>query len=397
MKRTARPPRLDLNPSSADRWTTCTASPGFILANADKLPPDDGTKFSQEGTTAHEVAAAMLEGRPPRESECPTPIDAEMRMHAWDYSEYVTGLRKPFSRLLVEKKIPLWYMPGRNAIVDAAVLNPQDTHIIDYKYGEGVAVHPEELPQAIIYVVSVMKKLPPVGHEFPVSIHIFQPRGRNAADGPAHVWETTWGEIEDIAKDIEATASAILDEYVGNLPYKTLKFAPSEKACQWCPAKGFCEARRTALTQDIEALTVIADDAPSLPTANTITVTQLAAILKHKDQLVKWLDDAEEYALNRLKAGGKIDGFKLVMSRGGNRYWTDPKKAAKLLLEGILKRDEVIEEKVISPAAAEKLIGKLPVDLFNLVAKPPGYPTIAPEDDKREAIGSGAEDFTPLQ
>ena len=59
MKRPKRAPRLDLNPSAADRWTTCTASPGFILANADKIPPDDGTKFSQEGTTAHEVAAAI--------------------------------------------------------------------------------------------------------------------------------------------------------------------------------------------------------------------------------------------------------------------------------------------------------------------------------------------------
>lgn len=383
MKHDKRPPRLDLNPSSADRWTTCTASPGFILANWDKVPQDTSTRFSDEGTTAHEVAAAYLQDREPRESECPTPIDEDMRWHGWNYMEFVAGLRQPGSTLLVEQKLPLWYMPERNAIVDAAVINPQSLHIVDFKYGEGVAVHPEQNRQAVIYAKSVIASRKMILRaDVPVSIHIYQPRGRNSGDSPSHTWETTWGEIETVANGIKSRADMII---VGS---SGVDFAPSEKACQWCPAKGFCAARQAALTGDIEALAVISEDAPSLPAPGTVSVEQLAAILKHKKELVRWLDDAEGYALTHMKGGGRIPGFKLVTSRGGNRYWSDPKKAAELLLENtVLKKSEVIEEKVIGPAAAEKLLGKnkFSVELTNLITKPEGQPMIATEDDPRES------------
>lgn len=395
MTKPKRQPRLDLNPSAADRWTTCTASPGFILANADKLPSDDSTSFSQEGTTAHEVAAAYLQDREPNPDKCPTPIDAKMLWHGWCYADFVSGLRKPGSRLLVEQKLPLWYMPERNCIVDATVINPQELHQIDFKYGEGVSVHPENNLQCITYVKNVVEKhLGPLGHEFPIFVHIYQPRGRNAADSPFHTWTTTWGEIEKLARSIANNASVILNSEGHQDIF--LDFKPSEKACQWCPAKGFCSARQAELTKNVNVMSIVHQD---LPEANVITLTQLGAVLKYKDQITKWLKDAEEYALQFMKGGGKIPGFKLVTSRGGNRYWSNPKAAAKLLLATILKREEVIEEKVIGPAAAEKLLGKnkLSADLMNLIAKPPGQPCIATDDDPREScLLDGADDFENL-
>jgi hypothetical protein len=154
------------------------------------------------------------------------------------------------------------------------------------------------------------------------------------------------------------------------------------------------------LTSDISALEVIDDKPKQLPPANTIGVTQLAAILKHKKEIVKWLDDAEDYALERMKAGHKVPGYKLVKSRGGHRYWLSPMQAAKLLVETtVLRRDEVIEEKVISPSAVESLIGKkkFTVELMNLIGKPPGSPTIAPEDDPRDdLLADAASDFDAL-
>ncbi len=387
--------RLDLNPSSADRWTTCTASPKFIYDHWDKIPPDS-TKFSQEGTTAHEVAAALLEGRKPRAADpyfCPTPIDADMHRHAWDYMEYVEGLRAKNGLLMVEQKMGLWYMPGRNAIVDAAVSNPDSLHIVDYKYGEGVAVSPEGNLQATIYARNISGPLS-LPRSFRISIHIYQPRGRTAEDSPFHRWDTTWGEIQKISKKIEDAAQLIQLGVAS-----TLEFAPSEKACRWCPAKGFCEARRQSLTGDIEALAVIEDKALTLPAPDTISIEQMGSILTHKEQIAKWLGEVEEFALGYLKGGSKIPGFKLVMSRGGNRYWADPKQAEKLLLEStILKREEIVEEKVISPAAAEKLLGKneFSVELTNLIAKPPGQPVIAPLDDRREEIGAVTAEIEDL-
>lgn len=399
-------PRIDLNPSSADRWTTCTASPSFLFEHADKVQEQD-TVYNQEGTTAHEVAAAFLQNRKPDEQNkwcCPVPIDAEMRWHAWNYAEFVTGLRKPGSTLLVEKKIPLFYMPARNAKVDAVVLNPNELHVIDFKYGEGIVVSPEQSLQAVIYAKCVIaaEKMT-LGIDYPIFIHIYQPRGRAASNAPFHTWETTWGEIAEITSRIFDVADRILAQVypVDGAADFDLQFSPSEKACQWCPAKGFCTERSRLLTDGIESLSNInTEPAKTLPPANTVSIEQLSKILKHGDNITKWIKDAQEYALACMKAGKKIPGFKLVTSRGGNRYWTNPVKAGKLLVANtILKPDEVYETNTIGPAAAEKLLGKarFSAELVNLISKPPGQPVIAPADDTREeCLIDGKSEFFSL-
>jgi hypothetical protein len=386
-----RQPRLDLNPSSADRWTTCTASPRFILENWDKVQSSD-TFYNREGTTAHEVAAAFLQDRQPRPSECPVPVDADMLWHGWNYMEHVLSYMKPGGKLLVEMKLPLWYMKDRNAIVDAAVINDDCLHVIDYKYGAGIPVHPENNLQAAIYAVSVG-----VVHgtsfptDMPVFIHIYQPRGRNAEDGPAHIWETTWLEVCKLTQKVTDVAKGIQDGSEMQM------FLPSEKACQWCPAKGFCTARQQSMADGFEVIEALPRP---LPGAGAINLEQVRRILNHKADMVKFLDDVEEWAEGFLKGGGNIPGFKLVESRGGNRRWSDPAKAAELLLrDTVLKRAEVIEEKVISPAAVEEKLGKhkFSVELTNLIVKSPGAATLAPESDKRPAIGASVlEEFEVL-
>jgi hypothetical protein len=381
-----RTPRIDLNPSSAERWTTCTASPKFIFDNWDKLPPHD-TFYNQEGTTAHEVAAALLQDRAPDPANCPVPIDAEMNLHAWNYAEYVLGLLKPGGKLLVEYKSPLFYMPERNAIVDAAVWNYDALHIVDFKYGEGVIVDPFENLQEIIYARCVCYPEIPPASNFPVFLHIYQPRSRDAGDYPERVWETTWDTIRKWGNSIGLHALVIQGK--GPKLEHTV-FAPSDKACQWCPAKGFCDARRQELTKDIEVLAEITPAAKKFPPAASISLQQIGAILQHADQIKKFIGDVEDYALTFMRGGGKLPGYKLVLSRGGNRYWSNPKAAGKLLLENtVLRENEVYTQSVIGPAAAEKLLGKQKFDtrLTNLIAKSPGVPVIAPVDDKREEYG----------
>jgi len=397
--------RIDLNPSSADRWTTCTASPQFILDNWDRLP-EENRAFADPGNTAHEVAAAFLQNRKVNLAQCPVPVEPEMRWHGWNYMEFVESLIKPGGKLLVEQRLPLFYMDGRSAIVDAAVINQEGIHIVDYKYGEGIIVSPVENLQATIYAYSVVWNtrksgnvfLPPMDG-FPIHVTIYQPRTRGDGE-PFHTWETTWGTIRNRANQIEDTACNILaPQDKKDLP---IVFAPSEKACQWCPAKGFCEARQRELVKDFEELEILSPDrAPVLHRGGVLTEKQLAAIVRHGDEIKKWIDDAQAFALQHMRAGGKIEGFKLVTSRGGNRYWSDPVKAAKYLQEDtILRKEELFSEpKVVGPAAVEKLLGKgkIPARAFNLIAKPPGQPVIAPEDDPREACFiDGAKEFTNL-
>lgn len=386
---TQRPaPRLDLMPSAADRWTTCAASPRFCLENAELLPLDTSSKFSLEGTTAHEVAAAFLQDREPNPENCPTPITPEMRMHGWEYMEYVLGLRSEanpgVSKLIVEHKQGLFYYEGRNAVVDAAVINPGSLHIVDYKYGQGVAVSPIENLQTTIYAYQIALPLN-LPLDFPVFSHIYQPRCRDNGGEPAHVWETNLGTIATLAGQIAAKADLIRinNDSKGPMP----AFVPSEKGCRWCPAKAICPERQKEMLDGIEALAVIDDQPKDLPPVAALPIEQLSAILKHRKKIVKWLEDLEAYATERMKEGFAIPGHKLVLSRGGNRKWTDPKKAAELLLKTtVLKREEIIEEKVATPAAVEELIGKkkFSAELTALITKPPGSPVIAPADDDRE-------------
>lgn len=393
-------PRLDLMPSAADRWMSCSASPRFCLENAELIPADLSSKFSQEGNTAHEVAAAYLQDREPNPENCPTPIDDEMRRHGWSYMEYVLGLvthplGSGLSKLIVENKQPLWYYEGRNAVVDAAVINPESLHIVDYKYGAGVAVSPVENLQMTIYARQIAGPLA-LPRFFPITLHIFQPRNRES-DSPVKTWETTWGEICDLAYRIEDHAQVIqINSKVKGQP---LDFAPSEKACRWCPAKAFCPAREKSMLDGLEPL-VIAEPKPVLPMPAALPVAQLAKVLQHKSDIEKWLKDVKEYAESRLAEGHAIPGFKLVTGKEGNRYWSDEKKAKELLLKTtILKRDEVIEESLISVAGAEKLIGKkkFSAELTPLIARPPGKPTIAPADDPRNECTIRAEnEFTAL-
>jgi hypothetical protein len=354
-------PRLDLMPSAADRWMLCAASPRFCLENADKIPADSSSRFSKEGNTAHEVAAAFLQDREPDPANYPTPIDEDMRWHAWNYMEYVNALRNTdqpgMVKLFVEQKMPLYYYEGRNAVVDAAVLNPDSLHIVDYKYGEGIIVNPVENRQMTIYARQIAGPLN-LPLDFPVTLHIYQPRSRNAGGTPYHSWATTWGEIKRISDEIADHADVILIN--NRVKGGQLPFVASEKTCQWCPAKGFCPERQKQLLEGIEALEVIDDKPKSLPLANTISTEQIAAVLKHKSQIEKWLKDVEAYAVEQMKDGKAIPGYKLVLSRGGNRYWSDPEQAVKLLLEStILKRSEIVEEKIIGPAKVLRRRDKL--------------------------------------
>ncbi len=115
---------------------------------------------------------------------------------------------------------------------------------------------------------------------------------------------------------------------------------------------------------------------------------------------MKWIKDAQDYALTIMKAGTKLPGLKLVTGRGGHRYWTDQQQAAALLLSTThLREEEVYERKLIGPAAAEKLLGKgkFKKDLTNLIGKPLGQPMIVPESDKREScLLDGASEFQNL-
>jgi hypothetical protein len=78
------------------------------------------------------------------------------------------------------------------------------------------------------------------------------------------------------------------------------------------------------------------------------------------------------------------------------RRWSDEKLAAHRLLE-LARAEDIYTRKLISPAQAEKLLGKKDkAAIEDFIEKPRGSPTLARENDPRPSITATINDFEQL-
>lgn len=366
---------IDLGASSAHRWTRCTASPKFIVEHAKELP-EDSSVFADEGTQAHEVASLLLENKG---AQPETP--AEMLRHVMVYVDHVRSHQTAGARLTVEKRVPLFYLPSRNGIVDAATQRPDALYIDDLKYGMGVSVDAVENEQLAIYAESIIRQWEQIttfSADHPVHLSIVQPRDRN---NPVAIrtWSLTRRELSAFTTKIGAKAYQALNG-------KT-EFFPCEEACKFCPAKGICSAYATqGLVQLPEEARII-----NLPDPGSLNREQRIQVLKAKKVLTEWMDAVLAQEVSDLMNGAEPKGFKLVEGRA-NRTWADAEAALKLLNNHLTIDELRPRADLISPAQAEKalkgieLSTKFENKLKSLITRPEGKPTLVPEDDKRPAI-----------
>jgi hypothetical protein len=123
----------------------------------------------------------------------------------------------------------------------------------------------------------------------------------------------------------------------------------------------------------------------------------LAVAMGRVELIEQWCKSIRAEVERRLTKGLDVPGYKLVEGRKGNRAWSDAKDA-ETRLSAVLKRDEMYEEKFISPATAEKLLKKDPEGmslLEELTHRPEGKLSVAPATDKRpaKATTAVADDF----
>lgn len=387
-----------LAPSASKRWTTCTASVDYIRRNADLIPADTGSVYSREGTEAHDHAAAVLLRQTHIED-----IPKSFRPHVAMYVDHCRSLVGPDTEVLVESSVPLFYQPGDTGTVDFAVVSEDLVAVRDLKYGAGVQVDAVENTQLAIYALSLIRDLQADGlYSFRpdtlVSMGIVQPRYRG--DEPIKVWELPLVELERFAAEqILAPAE--------DIKAGSVEFAPSEDACQWCPCKGFCQARAVSLSgplgdnglDDLAFLPDLTKKDLSLPTPERIAAVSgplaeetMVALWNRRKEITRWLDDIEEWLTDRAKRGTPAAGTKLVQGRPGNRKWADETAAERWLRK--LPAAERFVRTLISPTVAEEklddLLGSNPrlrARFDALVARADGRPVLAPESDKRPAIG----------
>ena len=361
-----------LSASSAHRWLACP--PSAVAAEA---YPDQDTEFTREGTLAHVIAEFVARGEDPRDipEEFRADVSREMAECAIAYRDYIQEqIKSPDAVVLLEQRVDFSpWAEGGFGTCDCIILQGDTLTIIDYKYGQGVAVDAKDNPQMKLYALGALNDYGFACDAKRVEMHIFQPR------------------IDNISRD-ETTVDGLLawaDKTVKPIAEKAAKgkgtHTPGEH-CRFCPHAGRCRSLTKVCTEYVETHQMRV----AVP---VLAPHEVAEVIRMEPLISLWLKRVKDQALTTLMDGGEIPGFKCVEGKQGNRKWKDDLEVNALLMKNGYSYEEYTKTELLTVAQMEKALGKAKVEtlLGELITREPGKPTIAPETDKRPVYDRTAD------
>lgn len=373
--------------SSSHRWMNCTGSIKLIKDNQDKIVNSDSA-YSREGTAAHELAefcimndtkAEEMIGREFNEVKVTEEMAQAVQLYLDTIESYVAKLGEN-CEVLIEESFSLDISDEMFGTNDCCIIAPFDKLVVlDYKHGQGVAVDAVGNTQLMYYALGLYEQY----EVEEIELVIVQPRAQHDK-GPVRSWTISVKELEDFGKELE---KAYKESKSGKG-----KLVPSEKACRFCPASGFCPALTSKAMEvakaDFSAKEVV------LPNPADLSITDISKVLEASKLISMWVKDVESYAHSLAEKGTKVDGYKLVAKRA-NRKWTDEAKVVETLSEIFDNEDLFDAPKLKSPAQLEKLVGK--DNISSLTTVPESGTVLVPIQDKRKEIKPSAiADFTKV-
>lgn len=348
--------------STAKRVIACPGS----VALVDQMPPQPSSTYADEGTLLHDTIADMLDKHLPPEyyrgrqhngiTLTEDLIDRKLRpaLAALDEIDpqgdmgYAVESRVGFGQALpgVFGSTDLLGRIGRRAIV------------LDWKFGDGIPVPAEENAQLLFYAAAAARTAETAwvfdGAD-EIELIIVQPPSVKR-------WLTNMDRVKAFEAELFA---AVRQAQKPDAPIR------SGDHCKWCAAKPICPVMTGALDrmakQKLEAL----------------PADQIAAILEQAPLVEDFIASVRALAHQMLEEGQPMPGWKLVNKRA-TRQWTDANKAVAYLMQAGV---DPFEEKIITPAVAEKLLKKAKANLpDDLVVAVSSGSTLAPESDPRPAV-----------
>lgn len=384
--------------SGAARWMACAPS-----ARLEEQFPDTGSEYAAEGTLAHAIAELKVRkkfvepmglkkynARLNKFKKDPLYQD-EMDRYTNDYLDYISSVvisYKTAPHVAVELKLDLSkYAPESFGTGDCIVLGGDTLHVIDFKYGRGVVVSPENNPQLMLYGLGALDAYGMLYNPTHVILTIFQPR---AEGDTVKEWEISRDDLVNWGVFTVRPAAQMAFSGKG-------KFKPGDW-CRFCRARHTCRARA-------EVHTALEDfgspnsktETGKLPKPPLLTDAEVGEVLGQAIDLEKWVSDLKEYALSAVLAGKEIPGWKTVEGRS-RREFDDITTAFDAIKAAGVDEAMLYERKPLTLAALEKTLGKkkfLEIAGAHVVT-PPGKPTLVPESDKRPPYSlkpTAEEDF----
>lgn len=382
-----------LSPSGAHRWMRC---PGSVALEAPF--PDNSNRYSAEGTLAHDLAAHFLQDNVDLHTVVGTevPVDgfdfiitADMVMFVLDYAKLVREYAEG-GMLLVEKRVdfsPVIGVPDSFGTSDAIIVKNDELIVVDLKYGMGVKVDATDNEQLQLYALGALNDFGILSEFKMVTMVIHQPRLNHVSE-----WTIPVEQLREFGEDARLAAVEVLD-------HETPRIEAGEKQCRFCKAKAICPALNDSVSLATAGVATVADFAEFLP---TVVEDELSTAMSRVELVEQWCKGIRAEVERRLLAGTPVEGYKLVAGRKGNRAWADAAEAERIMKKSFrLRDDDMYEQVLISPTAAEKLLKDTPkrwARVQDLIQRGEGKPSVAPVTDKRPAlaIASVADEFRAL-
>jgi hypothetical protein len=284
------------------------------------------------------------------------------------YAKYISGLKRCGSRLHVEKQIDLFLYDERAfGTADAVIINYDELHVIDFKYGAGYAVEIKCNPQLRFYALGSLLMLSDDVQERikTVSIGVVQPRAIHP-DGIIRTEVISaqellkWGD-EVLKPAMEATKPA-------NAPLVTGSW------CRWCPALSSCPEQGKIV---VAGAVLDFCDTPALPEPKVLTPEQISLVLANEERVNAWFAAVRARCYEAIESGGEVPGWRFANGRK-SKVWVNEADAMKALVKEF--GDAAYTKKLISPAQAVKM----GLRDTSIIAEIVGSPALVAESDRRK-------------
>jgi hypothetical protein len=351
--------------STAKRVINCPGS----VALVQKMPPQPSNKYADEGTLLHNVIADIVMTDNPPEHYLGTKYEDQVLTQELIDNKLKVAMAAldeidPTKEMEIEAETRVGFgdlLPGVFGSTDLIGRIRNRAIVLDWKFGDGIAVEVEENPQLMFYAAAAMRTESAEwafdGVDEIECVIVQPPQVKR--------WVTTPKRIAEFELQLVQAVK------LAQKPDAELKTGDH---CRWCAAKPICPQMTGAVDRALKT-SIEAIDAPAL-----------GAYLANADMLEDWIKDLRALAHQILDSGASVPGYKLVAKRG-TRQWTKENEVVHWL-DGIgLENNEIYSKELLSPAQMEKVLKKRKLALpDDLVVSVSSGTTIAPESDPRPAV-----------